>query len=385
MTTLNRLALSFACATGAWSAGRAQPDSHRDSRTAELEAFLAALPKWNVSSAVAASYGFKDNLLLSFTAPERSPFVRSSAEFMLWRIPQDQFDFSFFGEVAATNYTAGKTVKDDAKVWLRSDPGYRVGETLTFSLPITGFYYDQVFDVSDTEVERLVAELKVTGVMVGPQIRWDFHPAWWIEAQGVAQRKRYDDHAYDADIGEGIVRVGWTRGGWLETYVSGAQRWRDFDTRSQFSAAGRELSGTALKISEREGEFGFEITWDESARWKTETRASVLEFRDNGSGYFNYREQRVAQELKWTAERWEVRVAGTAGRLDFDVQTVGIGINPPAQVRDEFLGELLVDRKLNERWTIFGRYTWERSRSNDPVASYTVNEGLLGMRWSWEK
>ena len=385
MTTLTRIALSLACAAGVASTGHAQSDSIRDSRTAELDAFLAKFPKWNVSSAVAASYGFKDNLLLSFTAPEKSPFVRGSAEFMLWRIPQDQFDFSFFGEVAATNYTAGKTVQDDAKVWLRTEPGYRVGETLALSLPITGFYYDQVFDVSDTEVERLVAELKVTGVMVGPQVRWDFHPSWWIEAQGVAQRKRYDDHTYDADIGEGVVRLGWARWGWLETYVSGAQRWRDFDTRSQFSAAGRELLGTSLKISEREGEFGFEITWDESARWKTETRASLLEFRDNGSGYFNYREQRVAQELKWTAKHWEVRLAGSASRLDFDVQTVGIGINPPAQVRDEFAGELQVDRKLSDRWTIFGGYTWERSRSNDPIASYRVNEGLLGMRWSWEK
>jgi hypothetical protein len=111
----------------------------------------------------------------------------------------------------------------------------------------------------------------------------------------------------------------------------------------------------------------------------------LLDYRDNGSGYFNFREQRVAQELEWDAEPWVVSIAGSARRVDFELQTVGLGINPPARLRDEFGGELEVARKLGSRWTIYGGYTWERSRSNDPVASYTVNEGLLGVRWSWEK
>jgi hypothetical protein len=28
---------------------------------------------------------------------------------------------------------------------------------------------------------------------------------------------------------------------------------------------------------------------------------------------------------------------------------------------------------------------WERNRSNEVIASYYLNEGLLGIRWSWEK
>ncbi|MGH7956452.1 MAG: hypothetical protein ACREH8_05515 [Opitutaceae bacterium] len=389
MITLTRLAFTLACAFGAAKSiacAQVRPAGSRNgSAAAEIEAYLSALPNWSTSTAVTASYGYKDNLLLSFASEERSPFVRGSVELLLLRIPQDQFDFSFFAEAGGTRYTAGRTVEDDAKVWVQAEPGYRVGETLKFALPVTGYYYDQVFDVSDTEVERLVAELKVTGVMAGPLVRWDFHPAWWIEAQGVAQRKRYDDRANNGDIGEGAVRLGWARGGWFEARVSGAQRWRDFDFRSQYSAAGRELAGTALKISEREGELRFDVTWDQAARWQTCTRASVLAYRDNGSGYFNYREQKVAHELEWNVETWQVRIGGSASRVDFDVQTVGLGIDPPARLRDEFIGELHVGRKLNNRWTIFGGYTWERSRSNDPVASYQVNEGLLGMRWSWEK
>jgi len=336
--------------------------------------------------AASTSYGYKDNLLLSFSDEERSPFIRGNVEVFVLRVPQDKFEFSFLADVEGTRYTKGKTVDDDVKVWVQADPAYRVGETFRLSMPVTGYYYDQVFDVSDTEVERLIAELKVKGVMIGPTVRWDFHPAWWIEAQAIAQRKRYDDHAYDGEIGEGITRLGWAHGGWLEVRLSGARRWRGFDSRTQYSApAGRELPGTVLKIAEREGEVRFDVTWDQASRWETSTRVSLLRYRDNGSGYFDYREQKVVQELEWDAAPWTVVLGGSASRVDFDLQTVGLGIEPPARLRDEFTGEFRVARKLSSRWTVFSAYTWERSRSNDPVACYIVNEGLLGVRWSWEK
>ena len=390
MITLTRLAVSFACAlVVARSNALAQsvrPSQVDAARAAEIEAFLSALPKWSASTEVSVSFGYKDNLLLSFAEEERSPFARGGVEFVLVRVPQDQFDFSFFAEAEQTRFTSGKTVDDETKIWVRAEPAYRLGETIKFSLPVTGYYYDQVFDISDTDIERLVAELKVKGGMIGPTVRWDFHRSWWLEAQAVGQRKRYDDRAYDGDIGEGTLHLGWAYGGWFETRLSGARRWRDYKSRTQYSApAGRELPGTVLKIAEREGEFRFDIAWDDAARWQTSTRASLVDYHDNGSGYFNFRERRVAQELEWKAEPWLVSIAGSASRVDYGVQTVGLGIKPPARLRDEYGGEFQVARKLNDRWTLYGGYTWERCRSNDPVASYTVNEGLLGMRWSWEK
>ena len=389
MTSLTRLVLSLACAfVAAHAIAAAQvtpPERHERADLNEIEAFLSALPQWSTSVAASVGYGYKDNLLLSFAAEERSPFVRGTVELFLLRVPQDRFDFSLYAEAGGSHYLQGKTVDDDAKAWVQLEPAYRVAPALKLALPVTGYYYDQVFDVSDTQVERLVAEMKVGGVMVAPLVRWDFLPSWWVEAQGIAQRKRYDDRANDGELGEGVVRLGWAHGRWFEVRVTGAQRWRDFDSRTQYTSAGRELPDTLLKVAEREGELRFDITWDEAARWETTTRMSVLEYRDNGSGYFNFREQRVAQELEWTVDRWQLRVGGSAARVDFDVQTVGIGIDPPSRLRDEFVGELHLGRKLSQRWTIFGGYTWERSRSNDRVASYTVNEGLLGMRWSWEK
>ena len=67
------------------------------------------------------------------------------------------------------------------------------------------------------------------------------------------------------------------------------------------------------------------------------------------------------------------------------MQTVGFGLAPPPRVRDEFTAELRAERQVTKRWAIFVRFEWERSRSNDPLSCYVVNEGLLGVRWSWDK
>ncbi len=350
-----------------------------------LAAFLAAQPTWSVSTSVEGSYGFKDNLLLSSSAEEQSAFGRAAVEALLLRVPTGPVDYSLFAQAEGTRYFTGSTVHNEAKSWLRTEWGYRVSDQWKVSLPLTGYYYDQVFDVSDTEVERLVAELKVTGGMAGPTVRWTVHPKFWVEAQAVTERKRYAGGANDGRVRDGDLRLGWDWSERVETRLTGVQRRRDFDARVQYSAAGRPLSGTKLQIDETEGEFRLNLKWDRAARWRTTTRAAMRTYRDNGSGYFNYHERRLDHELQWSDDAWLLRLEGEARRVDFEVQTVGIGIDPPARLKEEYNLALRVERKVGSQWTILGGYTWERSRSNDGVASYVVNEGLLGVRWSWEK
>ncbi len=388
-STLTRFVACFACALelvslSAW-AQTVENGRKPSALPAELEALLDSMPNWSVSTAARVSYGFKDNLLLSFSGEERSAFARGGVDFLLLRVPRGSFDFSVFAEAEGTHYFSARTSDEDARVWIQAEPGYRLGESLKLSVPVTGFYYDQVFDVSDTDIERLVAELKVKGVMAAPTVRWDLHPSWWIEAQATGQRKRFDDRANDGRIGEGTVRLGWSPGSRFEARVSGGRRWRDFDRRTQYSSSGRELPDLALKIAEREVEARFDVTWDRAERWQTTTRLSLVDYQDNGSGYFNYREERVAHDVEWRGEGWLVRMGGSAARLDFAVQKVGIGIDPPARLKDEFSADLLVERTLSDRWTAYAAFAWERTRSNDAFASYRVNEGLLGLRWSWDK
>lgn len=390
MRTLTRLAASLAGALTLWG-GTAFAQTPVTATTSpplpappEIDALLASLRDWSFSTAIWAGYGYKDNLLLSYANPERSAFARGGVE-MLWLKLTESFEFSAYADASGSRYFSAKTADHDTRVKVRVEPGYNFGDAWKLSLPVAGYFFDQVFDASDTETERVITKLKVKGVVVNPTLRWDFHPSWWIEAQAGGHQKWYEDGAYDGKIGEGQVQLGWQRGKRFRARVTGAQRWRDFDERAQYSSAGRELLDTQLKISERELEGRIDVTWDKARCWQTTTRASELHYRDNGSGYFNYRERKVGQELDWRCGAWRVQLEATAARLDFSVQTIGIGIDPPARIKDEFLVDLRIERKLSERWALLGHYTWERNRSNDSFASYRVNEGLLGLRWSWEK
>lgn len=386
MISLPRFAAFSLCVLSAapWPAF-AQTSRTADASIAEIAALLAAQPTWSVSASLDASYGYRDNLLLSYSGEEQSAFARGVAELVLLRFPTGRFEYMFFLQGERTRFLDGEAVDHEARAWAQTEFAYRLSDSLRLALPLTGYYTDQVFDVSNTEVERSIAELKVLGAIAGPMARWAFQPSWWLEAQAMGERKRYEDRANDGTVGEGVVRLGWIRGEWLEVRLSGAQRWRNFDTRARYNTAGREIAGTELKISERETQLRFDLAWDEAKRWRTSTRFSLLHYRDNGSGYFNYREQRAEHEVEWRNDAWLVRVGGGASRLDFGVQTVGLGINPSARVKDEYSADLRLERKLSERWTVFVQGAWERSRSNDPLASYRVNEGLLGLRRSWEK
>ncbi len=346
---------------------------------------LPPLPDWNATASVNTGVGYKDNLLLSHADPEGSSFARGGFESFLWHLPHGRIDY--FGALngEGTRYFSNKTVDHEADVYGQFEWRYRVDDRFKFALDLQGYYLDQIFDVSDTDVQRVVAQLKVTGATLGPTLRWAPRRWFWIEMQGIGKRETYRDGLNNNHVGDGAVRLGWKPGSRFELSVAGDERSRHYDRRAQYSVSGRELTGTLLRVNEREGEVRADVTWDAAAAWKTRTRAGTLDYRDNGSGYFNFHQRRIEQELDWEKGDWSLHIEGGAKRFEFSVQTVGLGLNPPPRVKDEFNAQAHVERKLTERWTAFVEINWERSRCNDPIASYNMNEGLLGVRWNWEK
>jgi hypothetical protein len=353
--------------------------------TPSASALLAMPSRWSAVASLEAAYGFKDNLLLSSTAEERSAFARGVAEAFWLYVPPGPLNYSVYTHAQGTQFFSGRSVNDESSVWVRSEVGWTIAGAWKFSLPVTGLFDHRVSDVSDTEVERLVAEQKVAGIIAGPTLRWTIRPELWIEAQAGGERKSYEDGVNDGRVGTTEARMGWVVSERAEVQILGTRNWRSFDSRAQYSASGRELFGTALKIAEAEGRLRLDFKWDRKGNWRTNSEIGLRNYRDNGSGYFSLREKKAEQEIEWKNDHWLVRLRGAARRLNFSVQTVGISINPPPRIKDEYEVGLNVERKLSDRWTFLGSYAWERARSNDKVASYVVNEGLLGVRWSWER
>jgi hypothetical protein len=348
-------------------------------------ALLAASLGWQTSVDVSASGGYKDNLLLSHSNEERSAFMRGSIDGLAWRVPHGRVDYSAFLKAEGTRYFSGKLLRHDSQVFTQLEGRYRVEDRFSAVLDVQGYYLDQVFDVSDTEITRLVTELKAIGLKVGPTLHWEFMPKVWVEAAAVGTRETFPDGAFNATMLEPKLLLGWRPIAPVALSIIGTEHRTNYDRRPRYTDTGRVDTSAVLTTREPELEGRIDITWGAKQAWKTITRVGRARYMDNGSGYLNYRQKHVAQELEWSSDRWFFHAEADAGRRNYELQTVDRGISPPPQIKDQYTAQLRAERKLSDRWTLFAEYNWERSRSNDTIASYVVNEGLLGARWTWEK
>lgn len=360
---------------------------------ADIDALLAAQPNWTFSSAAEAGLGYNTNLLLSHANPVSSTFGRTSVEALLWHVPRGSFDYFTFlnGDYTryrrpAEDYLHNK-VDHEAEAFAGVELRYRRPDLVTLNVDAQGYYLDQVFDISDTDIQRVVSDLKVTGGKVGPTARLTLRSWLWIEGTGNFERQKYRGGVNDARIRDQAAKIGWEPSDRIQVTIDATVRRRDFDRRIQYKANGRpDDLGRLLVVHERELEGRLKTIWGTAKHWTATTRAGGLSYLDNGSKYLNYRQRHVAQELDWAAGKWTLHLEGEARRKEYELQTVPLlGTVQPQLIKDELTAGLRLERKLSDRWSVFTEENWERSRSNDPVASYRVNECLLGVRFSWEK
>lgn len=354
---------------------------------ADLAAALGAPLRWSSSTSLEAGFGYKDNVLLSHANEEASPLARAALEGFIWRLPPEDGSLDYVGllHASGTRFFKKLTTDHEAEATLQLEARYRPFKPLKVSLALQGYYLDEIFDISDSDFARVPTELKVAGGVVRPTVRWNFLANFWVEAQGAGKRESYDDNSDNNHLTEATGRLGWTASEHFELSASASESWRAYDTHEQYEIGGRLLDGTRLKVIEHEYEVRADNTWDKAEHWKTTTRVGLSDYGDNGSGFLDYQLHRAAEEIDFTGEKWSLHLEGAAKRLHYNFQTVGLGLNPPARIKEEFSVQARVERKIAARWSLFAEYNWQRNRCNDPIASYIANEGLLGARWSWEK
>ncbi|PTX99031.1 hypothetical protein [Opitutus sp. ER46] len=374
-------------------AAQNQAELERD--LAEFQALLeAAQPKWTASASVFLAAGVNDNLLLSPDPkaspqdPERSSFVRGGVEALLWRVPKGKIDYFGFLNAERTRYFSGDSVDHDAQAFAGLEWRYREPDRLSLLVDLQGYYLDEVFDISDTYVRRQVAELQLTGAKFGPTLRWWVRPWFWVEGTATGSRQTFDDGVNNATLRDSAAAAAWVPTDRVELRLTKAERRRDYDQRTLFDSDGApDPQGRLIVIHERSWEGQLQLTLGHSRHWKTTSAAGELRYRDNGSGFLDYFQQRVRQEVEWSAGNWLARVSGDASRKDYRLQTVGEGFPQflPHLFKEELGATVRVERALTKHWTLFAEYRWGRTRSNDEYAVYEMNEGLLGARWNWEK
>ena len=354
--------------------------------TAE-EIAAAALPEpraWELTGNLRTAFGYKENVLLSAVRSESSAFAQAEAEVFWWRLPTERFEAIAFANGALTRFFDSEENPREWQAFAHAEARWCPAAALQATGVVEGYYLDQVFDLSESDAERFTERLAMRGMLTTAALRWNFWRNMWMELKPGVQRDVYRDGSDDNRQQTGRATIGRSfAGGRVEVFLAGQALRRDYERRVQYTAAGRPLVGTELEFRQREGELRIDVAWSEGKRWSTSTSASIMTNDDNGSGYFDYRHRAIRQEVTWTRAPWKARLTGRAGRFDYDVQTEGIGINPPKRLKEEFLGRLRIEREWRKRAVLYADWQWERSRSNDLLASYRVKTAALGVDWSF--
>jgi hypothetical protein len=241
---------------------------------------------------------------------------------------------------------------------------------------------DQVLDVSVTETDLSTAQLQVTGFVTGPNIRWDFAPAF-LEAKATGRRDRYRSDVDGYFESEAFLRAG-AAFGRHEVGVSAARRMRDHDSRPQFTISGRPISGSILETRQMDAIADWTIHLGDDKKRRMVTSVGRQWNRDNGSGYFNFERDLARTRLYWKTGDWEHELGLEYNRYEFPGQFVGIGINPELRYKREIRGSWEVTRQLSRKLAAFLVVQREQSSSNEDRSRFTVQTIYAGVKTSWD-
>jgi hypothetical protein len=320
--------------------------------------------------------------LLSPTNADRSALVRGEVDVMALKVPVGAFDGFAYLNVTEDRYLSGERTDHERTAILAGEARWQASSTLKAGWALQAYHLDQVLDVSVTETDLSTAQLKVTGFVTGPNLRWNFAPGF-VEARVTGRQDRYRADLDGYTEGEGFIRLG-TRFDRAEIALSGARRVRDHDSRPQFTLSGRPITGSILKTTQHDAFAEWTQHLGATKQGRLVTVAGRQWSRDNGSGYFDYNRDLARTRLFWKTPEWEHELSLEFNRYEFPQQFIGIGINPARRHKHEVRSAWEISRQLSARLAIFLVAQRERSTSNDDRSRFTVNTIYAGVKTSWD-
>lgn len=372
------LALRLSGQTIVGSGQPAAPPTETASATAP-EALPAS--SWQFTATLRGSIGWRDNVLLSPFDPIDRPLARAEAEVFVYRPFGDRGEFLSFISGDVLRYTSPPDETDGEEQWFaHGEVRWKPIPRVRLALKTVGFLQDTVIDLSETEDTRVVAPTRVQGGYVTGLVRVTLPAGFTLEPLVQAKRTDYREFPGDFDAVQVGARLEWKRTDALALSVAAFEQERRYATRSRYSASGRPLPGTRLRFKQREGEVRASTSWTARGKWEVSAMAGRLENRDNGSGFFDYDQNRARLGTEWEGAVWRWMIEGDARRTEYLFQTVGAGMFPPARMAEYFETKVRGERRLGDKWMLFAEHRWERNRSNEFGFSYKANTVLAGIQ-----
>ena len=220
-----------------------------------------------------------------------------------------------------------------------------LGEGWKMGLGANYMFEHQVLDVSVTQTNQYTNTEVLGNSVVGRWfVRKDIKP-YWVDAE-LSLMRQWLAAPLDSFLQSGPrLTIGRLLNHGSDLTLSYQWLWVGFDTREQVTAAGYAEPGTSLRFQNQLVEMVWHQALDEKSHWHSMTRSGLGLNQDNGSGYFDFWQYRLAEQVKYKARTWEISAVGRVDYYDFTVQTVS-ATDLALRQKTVFSASLRVEKQL---------------------------------------
>lgn len=357
----------------------------------ETDALIPASLWWQKDLTLRTGIGYKDNALLSPSAPQGTGFFANGLDFSVNRLPLDGLEFVFFvsGDDerywrqinAATNGTT-TTVANGEDIALASVQVKKyIGSLWSVGFEGRESYVDQVeYAFLETGAPGPV---KVHGnyLSLTPFVRGDWTSNWWTRLDFTVRRELLSSPLDNSWNFGPVLKMGYTYGSGSEVALSYGSEFSEHNGLAAQAADGSSLSNK-LSIWHQEAELRWQQYWDEARHWRSTVRFVFTDLDDNGGGFQNDHIYTAAANLRYRTRSWSFEGAAKYAYHDFPVQTVPITGNP--KLHETFVDlSLKADRKLYKSLRVYGELDYDRTFSNESGVESDAKTAVGGVSFEF--
>jgi hypothetical protein len=347
------------------------------------------LPKislWYTDVTLRSSVGYRDNPTLSSNGNTNAPanaFWSVGGDLILFRLPVNGWQFSAFANYNYLSYVslgASSSTSAEQNGMAMAQLSKDLGGDWKTGVSLSSMYQDQVVDTTITQTNGTsITEILGENVTGRWFVRKDFKP-WWTELS-LSTTRQWLAAPLDGFWQPG-ARFAAGRSCGHATDLSLSYQWAyvDFDTRAQEDATGASVPGTHLRFQTHSTELAWQQTWDDPKHWQTVTKAGLDVNQDNGSGYFDYWQYHLAEQLKYHAGTWEISATSALNYYDFTVQTAS-STDLSLRRKTTASAGLSASKKLGKSFKVFASASYERSLSNADYDAYETATTSAGVEY----
>jgi hypothetical protein len=332
---------------------------------------------WNYGADVRGLIGYKENVFLSHTNRQASPFGDSGGDILFYRLPSGNWSANGIISGDYIRYFGAHVDTEEATALAVAQATGSFGEHWRSTLGAHYAYQDQVMDLNSIEPGQAG-----TGRVIGntftarSSARGQYAPGWAeLEMTGTRQLLESPLDSYwqfgpKLSLGHGFgprddltLSYQWTR--------------LSYDHEPDLDPRGNTLTGTHLVLASQAVQLAWRRAWDERGRWRSTLTAAYGLDQDNGSGFFDRDQRSLSPKMEYRAGPWTLSASMTAAVSQYPVQTV------PLDGRDH-RNKIWLSARARAEWKLTrilmlqANYSFDRAFSNLDIDDYFTHTISIG-------